>query len=75
MKFKYPVPNRSVFVYEYAKMYNLKDATARYQLEKMVKAGVLKKEVDQYEEEAAVYNPMRTHNWGTRAEYTPLKVA
>lgn len=75
MKFKYPVPNRSVFVYEYANMYNLKDATARYHLEKMVKAGVLKKEVDLYEEEKMIYNPMCTHNWVTRAEYIPVKVA
>jgi hypothetical protein len=70
-KFKFPVPAEATLVFDYALDNKIKEPTARYHLEKMVKAGVLTKSIELFEEEAAYYNPMHTHNWVNRAVYTP----
>ena len=72
--FKFPVPTDSVEVREFQNKYNLKPATARYHLEKMVKAGVLTKEIAGYYEERPnrIYNPMHTHILVNRAVYSPV---
>jgi hypothetical protein len=70
-KFKFPIPAEATLVFEFAEENNIKEPTARYHLEKMVKAGVLTKSIELFEEEAAYYNPMHTHNWVNRAVYTP----
>jgi hypothetical protein len=71
--FKFAVPTEDTTVQDFAYDNNTNDSTARYHLEKMVKAGVLTKSVELFEEEAAYYNPMRTHNWVNRAVYAPVE--
>jgi hypothetical protein len=73
--FKFPIPVDDVCVYEYAYKHGIKNATARYHLEKMVKAGVVTKYLDLFEEEAEFYNPLRTHTFVTRAVYSPVEMA
>jgi len=70
-KFKFPVPAESTLVFEFAEENNIKEPTARYHLEKMVKAGVLKKDYTFVETERDYYNPMHTHDLIRHAKYMP----
>ena len=70
--FKFLVPTTIVEIKDFQKEHNLKPATARYHLEKMVKAGVLTKEIVGYYEERSYYNPAHTHVLVNRAVYTPV---
>lgn len=77
--FKFPVPTNMVEVCDFQEEHNLKYATARYHLEKMVKAGVLTKSIEGYYEERVVngiriYNPMATHVYVNRAVYRPVVI-
>ena len=71
--FKFPVPIESTLVQDFAYDNNISDSTARYHLEKMVKAGELTKSIEMFEEDASYYNPMHTHTFVNRAVYTPTK--
>ena len=70
--FKFAVPTESVTIKKYAKKNSIKNSTARYHLEKMVKANVLTKSIEMFEEEMPYYNPMHTHTFVDRAVYTPV---
>lgn len=70
--FKFAVPTNSVLVDEFAQVNNIKIATARYHLEKMLRAGVVSKEIEMFEEEMSYYNPMHTHTFVNKAVYTPV---
>ena len=71
--FKFPVPIESTLVQDFAYDNNIIDSTARYHLEKMVKAGELTKSIELFEEEMPYYNPMHTHTFVKRAVYAPVK--
>ena len=70
--FKFAVPTISVTINEYSKKNGIKNPTARYHLEKMVKADVLTKSIETFEEEMPYYNPMHTHTFVDRAVYSPV---
>ena len=70
-KFKFPIPAEATLVFEFAEENNIKEPAARYHLEKMVKAGVLKKDYTLIETERDYYNPMYTHAWIRHAKYMP----
>ena len=71
--FKFAVPTEDTTVQDFAYDNNTNDSTARYHLEKMVRAGKLTKNIEMFEEEASYYNPMYTHVFVNRAVYTPVK--
>jgi len=71
--FKFPIPIESTLVQDFADENNINISTARYHLEKMVKAGELTKSIELFEEEMPYYNPMHTHTFVNRAVYTPTE--
>ena len=70
--FKFAVPTEDTTVQDFAYDNNTNDSTARYHLEKMVKADVLTKSIETFEEEMPYYNPMHTHTFVDRAVYSPV---
>lgn len=73
MSFKFPVPNRSVEIAQFARKHDIKYRVARYHLERMVKAGVMTKKIESFLEEKEYYNPMATHMFVNRAVYRPVE--
>ena len=72
--FKFSVPDGDTTVKDFQTEHSLKPATARYHLEKMVKAGALKKEILGFfkDRPSGIYNPMHTHILVWRAIYSPV---